>query len=157
MKNNMPVSMTAGILAVLIAAQIAGYSKVALAQSSSPVGVWKTIDDNSNKAKSHVQIWEHKGVLYGKIIKLIDPDEPNPLCDKCKGKHHNKPVIGMMIMWNLKKADSEWWEDGHIMDPDNGKTYRCKIKLVDGGKKLDVRGFIGISLLGRTQTWIRVK
>ncbi len=156
MKDIKPKAPAAWSLALLTAAMLCGFSSSALAQGT-PVGVWKTIDDNSGKAKSHVKIWEWKGALYGKITKLIDPDEPNPLCDKCKGKKHNKPVIGMQIMWGLKKSDSEWWEEGWIMDPDNGKTYRCKIKIIGGGKKLDVRGFVGISLLGRTQTWIRVK
>ena len=156
MTNNKSKTPAAWALALLTAALLCGFSTSALAQKT-PVGLWKTIDDNTKKAKSHVQIWEHKGKLYGKITKLIDPDEPNPLCDKCKGKKHNQPVIGMMIMWNLEKSDSKWWEDGYIMDPENGKTYRCKIKLAGEGKKLDVRGFIGISLLGRTQTWIRVK
>lgn len=129
----------------------------AAADTDSPVGIWKTIDDNTNKAKSHVQIWENKGVLYGKVVKLLDPPEPNPLCDKCKGKRYNKPVIGMIILWGLKKDDPEWWKDGNIMDPDNGKTYGCKLKVTNGGKQLDVRGFVGFSLLGRTQTWHRVK
>ena len=79
------------------------------ADQTTPAGVWKTIDDATHKPKSHVQIWERNGIFYGKIIKLIDPDEPNPLCNKCDGKNKDKPVIGMRIMWNLKKnGDSEW-------------------------------------------------
>lgn len=141
------------VFGLITAAFVLSVSHLASAESGSPVGVWETIDDATNKPKSHVQIWEHKGILYGKVVKLIDPDEPNPLCDKCEGKRYNKPVIGMIVMWGLKKSDSEWWEGGHIMDPENGKTYRCKLKLTNGGKNLDVRGYIGISLLGRTQTW----
>ncbi len=123
----------------------------------SPVGVWETIDDNTNKAKSHIQIWAHKGHLYGRVIKLIDSPEPNPLCDECEGKNHNKPIIGMIIMWQLKKEASGWWKGGHIMDPENGKTYRCKVRVTNGGRNLEVRGYIGISLLGRTQVWNRKK
>ena len=141
-----------------IALALVCFGRAASADKLSPVGIWETVDDKTNKAKSHVQIWDHKGTLYGKIKILIDPDEPNPLCDKCPGKRHNKPVIGMIMMWGLKKdKKSDWWNDGEILDPDNGKIYRCKLKVTNGGKNLDVRGYLGISLLGRTQTWNRKK
>ena len=122
----------------------------------SPVGLWKTVDDNTGKAKSIIRIWEKDGKLYGRIVKLIDPQEPNPLCVECKGKLKNKPVIGMTIMAGLSK-DGDEWNGGTIMDPENGKTYKVLIQVLAGGKKLKVRGYIGVSLLGRTQHWIRVK
>lgn len=122
----------------------------------SPVGVWKTIDDNTGKARSLVTIWEHKGKVYGKISKLFDPEEPNPKCDKCEGSLKDKPVIGMTILRGLEKDDDEW-TGGTILDPETGNVYKCYVEVTSGGKKLKVRGYIGISLVGRTQYWVRVK
>ena len=116
-------------------------------------GVWKTIDDETGKAKSHVNIWVHNGVAYGKITKLLNRgpnEEADPLCTKCTGESKNKKIIGLTIIWGLKQDDGEW-KGGHIMDPNNGKIYKCKIKRE--GNLLKVRGFIGFSLIGRTQTW----
>jgi uncharacterized protein (DUF2147 family) len=124
--------------------------------SESPVGLWRTIDDKTGKEKSLVRIVEANGELRASIEKLFrEPhEEPNPNCDKCPGERKNKPVLGMMIMTGLKKAGSEF-EGGEILDPANGKVYRVKMWTAEGGKKLNVRGFIGVSLLGRTQVWIR--
>jgi uncharacterized protein (DUF2147 family) len=124
--------------------------------SESPVGLWRTIDDKTGKEKSLVRIVEANGELRASIEKLFrEPhEEPNPNCDKCPGERKNKPVLGMMIMTGLKKAGSEF-EGGEILDPANGKIYRVKMWTAEGGKKLNVRGFIGVSLLGRTQVWIR--
>jgi uncharacterized protein (DUF2147 family) len=118
--------------------------------------LWRTIDDKTGKEKSLVRIVETNGELRASIEKLFrEPhEEPNPNCDKCPGERKNKPVLGMMIMTGLKKAGSEF-EGGEILDPANGKIYRVKMWTAEGGKKLNVRGFIGVSLLGRTQVWIR--
>ena len=126
------------------------------ANEATPVGLWRTIDDKTGKEKSLVRITEVNGELRGTIEKLIrEPNEDqNPVCDKCSGDKKNKPVLGMMIMTGLKR-DGKEWTGGEILDPNNGKTYKCKMSLDDGGKKLNVRGFIGVSLLGRTQVWIR--
>lgn len=123
-----------------------------------PVGRWTTIDDETHKPKSVVEIWEENGKLYGKIVKLFrKPDEDqNPKCTECEGKLKNQPIIGMTILRGLVKDDNEW-TDGTITDPKNGKTYDCTISLEDGGKKLKVRGYMGISLLGRTQHWVRAE
>jgi uncharacterized protein (DUF2147 family) len=129
----------------------------ALAEDAgTPVGKWRTIDDASGKPKSIVAIWEDGGKLFGKVEKLLDPDrpEPDPKCTKCEGDLKDKPILGMRIMWDLKK-DGDKWSGGKILDPNNGKSYRCNITLAEGGQKLMVRGFIGMALLGRTQTWIR--
>ena len=124
--------------------------------SESPVGLWRTIDDKTGKEKSLVRIVEANGELRATIEKLFrEPhEEPNPNCDKCPGERKNKPVLGMMIMNGLKKSGSEY-EGGEILDPANGKIYRVKMWTAENGKKLNVRGFIGVSLLGRTQVWIR--
>jgi uncharacterized protein (DUF2147 family) len=123
---------------------------------SSPVGRWKTVDDVTGKVKSVVVIWEEHSKLYGKIQKLLDPDvhDPNPRCKDCTGEQKNQPVIGLKILWDLRK-DGDSWTGGSILDPESGKTYKCLLALEDGGKKLKVRGFVGLSLLGRTQYWQR--
>jgi uncharacterized protein (DUF2147 family) len=126
------------------------------AEANSPVGVWQTIDDDTGRPKSHVQITERNGKLTGKIIKLINPDEPDPLCTECTGNRKNQKITGMVILWNLTK-DGDRWENGSILDPNNGKTYRCRITVTNGGKNLDVRGFIGLAFIGRTQTWNRIR
>ena len=126
------------------------------AATENPVGLWRTIDDKSGKEKSLVRVSESNGQLQITVEKLFrEPgEEPNPLCDKCPDEKKNKPVIGMQIGSGLKK-DGDVWSGGEILDPQNGKTYKCKVWLEDKGKKLNVRGFIGVSVLGRTQVWIR--
>jgi uncharacterized protein (DUF2147 family) len=126
------------------------------ADDASPVGLWKNIDDVTGKPKALIRITEANGELTGKIEKLFRPanQDQNPVCDKCEGARKNQPVIGMVFMSGLKKNGSEY-SGGEILDPDNGKTYKSKVTLVDGGKKLNVRGYIGVPMLGRSQTWIR--
>ncbi len=129
---------------------------MAFAAAPTPVGVWKTVDDATGKPKSLVTIWEQGGILYGKIDKILDPEPDNPeqKCIHCEGSLKNKPLVGLQILSGLKK-DGDQWSGGRILDPDNGKTYKCYINVQDGGKKLKVRGFIGFSLIGRTQYWQR--
>ena len=103
------------------------------------------------------RIWERDGTVYGKILKLINPDEPDPVCTRCKGKRQGQKITGMVILWGMTKRDNGWYEGGRILDPENGKIYGCKIRVTGGGSKLEVRGFLGISLLGRTQHWKRVR
>ena len=131
------------------------FTSVALADST-PSGLWRTIDDQSGKEKSLVRIAEVNGEFRGTIEKLFrEPgEEPNPNCEKCPGDKKNKPVIGMMILTGLKK-DNGLWSGGEILDPQNGKTYKCKVWLENKGRELHVRGFIGMALLGRTQVWKR--
>lgn len=128
----------------------------AFAQDPSPVGLWKNIDDVSGKPKALIRITEENGVVQGKIEKLFRAagQEQNPLCDKCTDARKGQPIIGMVFMSGLKK-DGDEYAGGEILDPDNGKVYKSKMKLADGGKKLEVRGYIGVPLLGRSQTWLR--
>ena len=124
---------------------------------SSPVGRWRTVDDVTGKTKSVVVIREENGRLYGEIERLVDPDPQypkDPRCVRCPGEMRDKPVIGLRILWDLRK-DGDQWSGGRVLDPDNGKTYRCHVAVEEGGEKLKVRGFIGFSLFGRTQTWLR--
>ncbi len=123
--------------------------------NDSPVGLWKTIDDKTSKPRSLVRIVEENGEYKGIVEKgLREDDNPERLCEKCDVPRKNQKIQGMTFMWGLKKDGNEF-KGGEILDPENGKIYRCKMKLVDGGRKLDVRGFIGIALIGRTQTWWR--
>jgi len=123
---------------------------------SSPVGKWRTIDDRTGKVRAIVDIWEEGGRLYGKIERLLDSDLnlPNPQCIQCIGDLKGKPVIGMRILWDLRK-DGDQWSGGRVLDPENGRSYRCIIAIQESGKILKVRGFIGISIFGRTQYWMR--
>lgn len=125
--------------------------------TESPVGTWKTIDDKTGKQNSVVQIYEENGELKGKVLKIIPVkpgDDPNGKCDKCPGDKKGKPIVGLTFLWGLKK-DGEQFNGGQILDPEEGNVYSAKMKLTDGGKKLEVRGYLGIALLGRTQTWLR--
>jgi uncharacterized protein (DUF2147 family) len=124
--------------------------------TSSPVGLWKNIDDHSGKPKALIRISESNGELHGKIEKLLrDPgQDQNPKCVKCTGELKDQPILGMTIISGMKQDGSEY-NGGQILDPDNGKFYKSKMSLTDHGRKLSVRGYIGVPLLGRTQVWIR--
>jgi len=123
---------------------------------SSPTGRWKTVDDVTGKPKSIVTIWEGNGKLYGKIEEVmnVDADNPKHICLHCEGDLKDKPLVGLRILWDMGK-DGQQWSGGKILDPHNGKIYKCNLSLEEGGQKLKVRGFIGFSLLGRTQFWTR--
>ncbi len=127
----------------------------AAAFSQSIVGVWKTIDDEEHVAKSNVEITEKDGKYSGKVAELLRPAHVNDACTKCDDYRKDQPVKGMLIVENLYKNGSEW-VGGQILDPTKGKIYSCKMWLEDNNT-LKVRGFLGISLIGRTQTWYRVK
>jgi len=131
----------------------------AWAQQASPVGLWKNIDDESGKPKALIRITESNGELVGKIEKLFKSpgEDQNPKCIKCEGALKDQPVLGMTILTGMKKDNSEAdeYNGGKILDPNNGKIYSSKLTVIEGGKKLDVRGYIGIPMLGRSQTWLR--
>ncbi|MCM2352429.1 MAG: DUF2147 domain-containing protein [Pseudobdellovibrio sp.] len=122
--------------------------------TTSPVGFWKTIDDATNEPRAIVEIKEVEGKFFGNIVKTFPKEGDKTECTECSGDKKNKPIIGLEIIWDLKK-DGDEWSGGHILDPKNGKTYKAKLALQDNGEKLKVRGFIGFSLLGRTQTWLK--
>lgn len=121
-----------------------------------PVGYWKTLDEVTGQPKSIVQIWETDDHRYaGKVIKIFANGGANKTCDKCSGNKHNQPIVGMMILTGLKQ-DQMQWNNGEILDPENGKTYKCRMRLTKEGQ-LHVRGYIGLPLLGRSQVWQPVK
>ncbi len=132
-----------------------GLSHLAIAASNSPIGLWKTIDDSSNKPRSLVRINENNGSYSGVVEKGLDAgDAPDKVCENCTDTRKNKPIIGMTILQGMRQK-GDIFEDGEILDPENGKTYQCRLKLLEDGKKLEVRGFIGLMLLGRSQIWMR--
>ena len=130
------------------------------AAQPTPLGVWKTIDDETRNEKSLVRISESGGTLTGRVEKLLDPaTPPDAVCKACSGELKDKPILGMGVIRGVQAKEREpgLWEGGEILDPNNGKVYRVRLKPVEGGSKLEVRGYIGTPLLGRTQTWIRVE
>jgi len=140
---------------LLGAATLIAVSSLA-AGAGSPVGNWRSIDDETKQERSIVSITEENGELKGVVQRIFDQpgDDPAQLCEQCKDERKGKPIIGMTILWGLRK-DGDAWTGGEILDPKNGKIYRCTITLSEDGKSLNIRGFIGISLIGRTQTWLR--
>jgi uncharacterized protein (DUF2147 family) len=130
---------------------------VAMAQAT-PAGLWKTIDDETKTEKSLIRITESGGVFTGKVDKILT-DKSDAKCVECTDERKDKPVLGMTILRDIKPDgdDKGTWVGGDILDPNNGKVYKVRIKTADGGKKLEVRGYIGTPLLGRTQTWLRVE
>jgi uncharacterized protein (DUF2147 family) len=128
---------------------------IAFAQAT-PVGLWKTIDDETKQERSVVRIVDTGGVLSGKIEKLLDPARADSKCDKCTGARKDQPIAGMTIIEGAKKnPDEPSWEGGTILDPNNGKSYRLRLTPKDGGKALEVRGYLGPFY--RNQTWLRVE
>jgi uncharacterized protein (DUF2147 family) len=129
---------------------------VVAVSADSPVGKRQTIDDESGKPKSNIEIYYVGNVLHGKILELLDPSS-NSTCKKCKGERASQPLVGMVILWNVTRAENKKsWGGGEILDPKKGKTYSVKLSLQSNGDELKVRGFIGAPFLGRTQFWRRL-
>jgi uncharacterized protein (DUF2147 family) len=147
-KAVLPVLFLAVLFAVSqpVAAQDAG--------ASSPAGLWQTISDVDGKPAAYIRIRETNGEFSGTIEDIIDPVKRGKTCEKCNGPRHDQPVLGMTVLTGIHR-DGDHFGGGEIVDPDNGNVYSCKLTLIDGGKRLNVRGFLGFSLFGRTQTWVR--
>lgn len=124
-----------------------------LSAQNSVFGVWKAIDDTDGEATSYIEIYDQNGKLHGKIIKLLREEE-DIVCGRCKGEKKDKPVLGMEIIWDMEQKGAVW-KGGNILDPEAGKDYKCRITLEND--ILQVRGYIGMPALGRTQQWQRVK
>ncbi|NQD91102.1 DUF2147 domain-containing protein [Pseudomonas sp. CrR25] len=131
-------------------------SSAVYADDASPIGLWKNIDDVSGKPRALIRITDSDGTLQGSIEKVFPgPNEDqNPKCEKCEGANKNAPVAGLVILTGFVKEGDEY-AGGQILDPDSGNVYRSNVRVVDAGTKLRVRGYIGMPMLGRTQTWIR--
>lgn len=129
-----------------------------LANAADPLNgtVWKTIDDKTKQPRAVVKFTEQKnGVLTASIQSILTPGEENA-CSKCEGPYHNKSLKGLTIVRGLKNAGGTKYDEGTILDPKNGKTYSLKGELTSGGKKLELRGYLGVAVLGRNQTWVRI-
>jgi uncharacterized protein (DUF2147 family) len=125
-----------------------------------PVGVWKTVDDTTGREKGLVRIVAENGVLTGRIEGNLDPSAPpNRICDLCTDERKGKPLLGLTILRSVRASTDEAgvWDGGDILDPDTGKIYRVRLRPLKDGKELEVRGYIGLPLLGRTQIWIRTE
>ena len=130
-------------------------TNVVIASETTPAGLWKTIDDKTGKPRSLIRITENNGEYSAVVEKgLLATDTGEAVCDKCTDDRKGQKIVGMTIVKGIKKKNDNY-EGGEILDPDNGKTYKCKMKLDSTGTQLEVRGFIGVSLFGRSQTWIR--
>lgn len=126
-----------------------------VAAQDTPVGFWNTISDRDGKPTGIVEIREVNGELFGVVRGILAEAGPeDSVCGKCTGDRKGQRVIGMEILRHMRRSGDDW-SGGEILDPENGKTYRAAMHLEDGGKKLIVRGYIGISLFGRSQTWLR--
>jgi len=143
---------------VLILAAVMACAGTAWAQAT-PVGLWKTIDDKTKTERALVRITEAGGVLSGRVEKVLAADaEPGVKCDKCEDDRKDQPMLGMEILRAVKKSSSDnLWDGGTILDAREGKIYKVRLQTSEGGKKLEVRGYVGMPMLGRTQTWLRVE
>ncbi len=144
------------VLLLSLSAAACGPPLAAHAASDSPVGEWRTIDDKTGETRAIVAITqENTGELSGKIIRTLDPTIPaDRRCTACTDERKNQLLTGLTIIRNMKK-DGNHWEGGNILDPASGSVYDCTMKLKKDGQELVVRGFVGLSLLGRSQTWVR--
>ncbi len=154
------VAVGAASLAVVPAAQAQSVAPAqqagADAKAQSPVGLWRNIDDETKQPKALVRITDRDGVYDGRIEKILT-EKTDAVCDLCTDERKNQPVQGMQIIDGMRASadDPGLYEGGHILDPNNGKVYRSRMRVVDGGERLEVRGYIGAPLFGRTQTWVR--
>ena len=145
------------VLKPLLAVLACAVARPALAAEMSPVGLWRTTDEKTGEAKSEVRIVDNAGVVSGKVEKLLRKGaDPKAVCSQCSDDRKDQPLVGLEIIRGAKKAEGKTvWEDGKILDPENGSSYSLKLTPVDAGNKLEVRGSIGP--FGRTQTWTRVE
>ena len=150
--NRPPVAVNQALIASVLIA----FCGLVQAQMT-PVGTWRSIDDDTRQPKAQIVVTDNAGVLTGHIEQLLRPGaDPKALCDKCSDDRKDKPMVGLEIIRGARKAEGkDVWEGGRILDPEKGSTYALRLTPIDGGKKLEVRGSIGP--FGRTQTWVRVQ
>lgn len=129
-------------------------SAAPLQERASPIGLWETIDDKTGKPTAVVEIFEKDAKLFGRIVQILTRGDEKSVCSACSDDRKNQPIIGMIIIRNIKTTGPDY-SGGDILDPDSGSVYRCKMHMEKNGSELIVRGFIGLSLFGRSQTWHR--
>ena len=155
MKKHIRFLQSGWVSSIVAGAIILGAANVNA--QTTPAGLWKTIDDESGKPKALVRVYENNGYFEGRIEKLLDPDDPvNPVCGECRDERRNKPILGMVILRNVKPGTNAGSSlNGEILDPENGNVYRARLTLKEDGRRLEIRGYVGIPLFGRTQTWFK--
>src|ERR1022692_1581590 len=151
MKTPAQIASLAILAVINLAMAVLHAVPASAAEAGSPIGLWKTIDDKSGNARAIVKIYEQDGKLFGRIERSFTPGAENRVCEECTDERKNQPIIGLIIIRNIRSKDDEY-AGGDILDPDTGTVYRCKFHLDQNGSHLIVRGYIGISLLGRSQT-----
>ena len=144
----------AALAATLLLAVAAQAQGVPAGGAATPVGLWRTFSDATGKETGRVQIFAENGRLFGVIAAIVDPAKRQAICIKCTDDRHDRPVLGLQIIRGLQ-PDGARWDGGTILDPETGSVYGCSLRLTNGGSRLVVRGFLGISLLGRSQVWVR--
>lgn len=144
-----------GLAAAAVLAMGLSGARAQASDLSSPIGNWRTIDDRTNKVDGSVQIYERDGLLFGRITGIADPKLQAALCHNCSGYAQNQPVMGLVVIQNMRPDDGRWI-GGTILNPQDGQVYHCKMHLGPDGQTLIVRGYIGTPMLGRTQTWQRL-
>jgi uncharacterized protein (DUF2147 family) len=139
-----------------VAACVAAAGRLVANDATTPVGLWQTYDDKKGDRRSTVRLELQGGELVGTIVEtFLRPGEPErPLCDRCPGEFKDKPIVGLRFLWGLTGSGRQW-DGGRVLDPEDGKIYRVKVTLSPDGRRLDVRGYVGVSMFGRTQTWKR--
>lgn len=140
---------------IIVCLFLSVFTLTGFAINLSPVGNWTTISDKTDKARSVIKIWKSKGELYGKVIKIYKEPGDTGKCVNCSGKFKDKKVDGLTIMWGLEQTGVREWRKGKILDPKSGHIYSCELHVAPDGQSLEVRGYIGFSLFGRNQTWLR--
>ena len=152
------VRLSALLVTVLAALLSCGAANAAALDIDSPVGRWLTYDDRTHEPRGMVSIYEEGGKLFGRIERKPEKRNPAELCIACTDERKNQPIDGLVIIRNMSKSDADplEWSGGDVVDPDTGRIYRLKMRVENRGTTLVVRGFVGFSLLGRTQTWQRI-
>jgi len=138
----------------LLGLALFGLSASDRSAGQTPVGLWRTVDDKTGQPRSIVRIWEENGHFFGRVEQSLNPARAGRRCDKCTDERKDQLIVGMLIIRGLEKKGDEY-SGGDILDPDNGKVYRCKLEVQEHGKLLSVRGYLGASLFGRSQKWTR--
>jgi uncharacterized protein (DUF2147 family) len=155
MKSVCQMKLRNNSAAVLICAMgLAVFADESAPPGPTPAGLWKTVDDKTGKPRGFVRLYEENGEIFGRIESSADPAEAKERCEKCAGERKNQPMIGLVILRRMKKSGEEY-SGGDILDPDTGVVYRCKLRMLEQGQKLELRGYVGFALLGRSQIWIR--
>ncbi|MCO4095282.1 MAG: DUF2147 domain-containing protein [Acidovorax sp.] len=156
---NTPLSSRPSLYGLwLLLALFTGASQAGSESATSPAGLWQTVDDATGKPRALVRVSIEQGTLVGTIEKSLNPqDKADARCDKCADARKGQPIIGMALLSGLKRDGSDplLWSGGEIVDPDSGTLYRARVKLSPDGTRMEVRGFVGVSLFGRTQVWQR--